>query len=193
MPALGRPVAEGGVGFDYRLGMGLPDYWIELLKHVRDEDWRMSELVGRLCNRLAVVDCEAAEGGEAALKAQAALLPGTACTQPVTSPTAANAPFLPAALLPRCRRYSEKTIGYCESHDQALVGDQTVGEAYVPQAAHPARRSRGRPCSAAAVVLVDAGSAGGLELPQSLVALAATLMISSAGLLPPPPPSQPSG
>jgi 1,4-alpha-glucan branching enzyme len=53
MPALGRPVAEGGVGFDYRLGMGLPDYWIELLKHVRDEDWRMSELVGRLCNRWA--------------------------------------------------------------------------------------------------------------------------------------------
>jgi 1,4-alpha-glucan branching enzyme len=27
-----------------------------------------------------------------------------------------------------CRRYTEKTIGYCESHDQALVGDQTVGE-----------------------------------------------------------------
>jgi hypothetical protein len=28
--------------------------------------------------------------------------------------------------VPCCRRYSEKTIGYCESHDQALVGDQTV-------------------------------------------------------------------
>ena len=27
-----------------------------------------------------------------------------------------------------CRRYTEKTIGYAESHDQALVGDQTVGE-----------------------------------------------------------------
>jgi hypothetical protein len=32
MPGLARPVAEGGVGFDYRLGMGLPDFWIRLLK-----------------------------------------------------------------------------------------------------------------------------------------------------------------
>ena len=39
------------MGFDYRLGMGLPDYWIELLKHVKDEDWKMSALVGRLCDR----------------------------------------------------------------------------------------------------------------------------------------------
>lgn len=31
-------------------------------------------------------------------------------------------------LPPPCRRYTEKTIGYAESHDQALVGDQTVGE-----------------------------------------------------------------
>lgn len=32
------------------------------------------------------------------------------------------------SLLPSHRRYTEKTIGYAESHDQALVGDQTVGE-----------------------------------------------------------------
>lgn len=32
MPALCRPTEEGGVGFDYRLGMGLPDKWIEILK-----------------------------------------------------------------------------------------------------------------------------------------------------------------
>ena len=32
MPGLARPVGEGGVGFDYRLGMGLPDFWIRLLK-----------------------------------------------------------------------------------------------------------------------------------------------------------------
>ena len=42
MPTLCRPVGEGGVGFDYRLSMGLPDFWIRLLKHVRDEDWSMS-------------------------------------------------------------------------------------------------------------------------------------------------------
>ena len=34
MPALCRPVADGGIGFDYRLGMALPDMWIKLLKEV---------------------------------------------------------------------------------------------------------------------------------------------------------------
>jgi hypothetical protein len=42
MPALCRPVAEGGIGFDARLAMGLPDFWVRLLKHTRDEHWRMS-------------------------------------------------------------------------------------------------------------------------------------------------------
>ena len=51
MPALGRPVAEGGLGFDFRLGMAIPDLWIDLLKNFRDEHWRMSQLVGTLCNR----------------------------------------------------------------------------------------------------------------------------------------------
>ncbi|MCO5550804.1 hypothetical protein L7F22_004296 [Adiantum nelumboides] len=37
MPALCRPVHEGGVGFDYRLSMGIPDKWIQLLKEVSDE------------------------------------------------------------------------------------------------------------------------------------------------------------
>lgn len=76
MPALSRPVEECGGGFDFRLGMGIPDFWIKLLKHTRDEDWKPSELVGVLCNR----------------------------------------------------RYTEKTVAYAESHDQALVGDQTIGE-----------------------------------------------------------------
>lgn len=30
MPALCRPVSEGGSGFDYRLGMAIPDKWIEV-------------------------------------------------------------------------------------------------------------------------------------------------------------------
>ena len=30
MPTLGRPVEEGGCGFDYRLAMGLPDMWIKV-------------------------------------------------------------------------------------------------------------------------------------------------------------------
>ena len=32
MPALCRPVAEGGTGFDYRLAMAVPDMWIKILK-----------------------------------------------------------------------------------------------------------------------------------------------------------------
>ena len=51
MPGLCRPIADGGVGFSYRLAMGIPDYWIKLLKHSRDEDWDMGELWGVLANR----------------------------------------------------------------------------------------------------------------------------------------------
>lgn len=51
MAGLARPVDEGGVGFDYRLAMGIPDFWIKLLKERRDEDWNMNELVHTLMNR----------------------------------------------------------------------------------------------------------------------------------------------
>ncbi|PJJ48082.1 alpha-amylase family glycosyl hydrolase [Hymenobacter chitinivorans] len=51
MPGLCRPIPEGGIGFDYRLGMGIPDYWIKLLKHKRDEDWNLGELWYTLSNR----------------------------------------------------------------------------------------------------------------------------------------------
>lgn len=74
MPTLCRSVDEGGVGFDYRLAMSVPDMWIKLLKHSRDEEWVMSDIVHTLTNR----------------------------------------------------RWQEKTIAYCESHDQALVGDKTI-------------------------------------------------------------------
>ncbi len=39
MPALCRPVAEGGTGFDYRLAMAVPDMWIKILKVGETEDW----------------------------------------------------------------------------------------------------------------------------------------------------------
>ena len=51
MIGLARPLAEGGLGFDYRLAMGIPDYWIKLLKDRRDEDWPMEELYHTLTNR----------------------------------------------------------------------------------------------------------------------------------------------
>ncbi|SPD76443.1 Alpha amylase, catalytic domain protein [uncultured Desulfobacterium sp.] len=74
MPGLAAPRSKGGIGFDYRMAMGVPDLWIKLLKEIKDENWPISHLWHELTNR----------------------------------------------------RADEKTIGYAESHDQALVGDKTV-------------------------------------------------------------------
>jgi 1,4-alpha-glucan branching enzyme len=51
MVGLCRPLEEGGLGFDYRLAMSIPDYWIKVLKHSRDEDWQMGEMYNILRNR----------------------------------------------------------------------------------------------------------------------------------------------
>lgn len=74
MPGMCLPVEYGGIGFDYRLNMGVPDLWIDLIKNFKDEQWNMHKLWHELTTR----------------------------------------------------RPSEKTIGYSESHDQALVGDKTL-------------------------------------------------------------------
>jgi len=74
MPGLAVPQSEGGFGFDYRFAMGVPDYWIRLIKDFKDEDWPTGHIWFELTNR----------------------------------------------------RKDEKTISYAESHDQALVGDQTL-------------------------------------------------------------------
>jgi len=50
MPTFCRPVAEGGVGFDYRLQMAIADKWIEVLQ-TGDEAWGMGDLVHTLTNR----------------------------------------------------------------------------------------------------------------------------------------------
>ncbi len=74
MPGMCLPVRQGGLGFDYRLSMGVPDYWVHALRDLKDEQWDIGQLWNVLTNR----------------------------------------------------RIQEKTIGYCESHDQALVGDKTI-------------------------------------------------------------------
>lgn len=51
MPGLCRPVAEGGFGFSHRLAMGLPDYWIKLLKEKKDEEWSVGDMWYVLSNR----------------------------------------------------------------------------------------------------------------------------------------------
>ena len=74
MPGLAASPKNGGIGFDYRFAMGVPDNWIKLIKEVSDEHWPMSHLWHELTNR----------------------------------------------------RADEQTISYAESHDQALVGDQSL-------------------------------------------------------------------
>ena len=73
-PTLCRTIRDGGIGFDYRLGMFLPDMWIKLLKETPDQDWNMQSLAHNMINR----------------------------------------------------RWKEKVVAYCESHDQAIVGDKTI-------------------------------------------------------------------
>ncbi|XP_021962387.1 1,4-alpha-glucan-branching enzyme [Folsomia candida] len=51
MPGICRPVTEGGVGFDYRLAMAIPDKWIEILKKFKDEDWDIANIIHTLTNR----------------------------------------------------------------------------------------------------------------------------------------------
>jgi 1,4-alpha-glucan branching enzyme len=57
MPTLCRPVSEGGVGFDFRLSMAVPDMWIRYLKTKKDEDWDMGEIVHNLTNHRWNVYC----------------------------------------------------------------------------------------------------------------------------------------
>ena len=51
MPGLAAPVADGGYGFDYRMAMNIPDYWIKTIKEKRDEDWHPSGIFWELTNR----------------------------------------------------------------------------------------------------------------------------------------------
>jgi 1,4-alpha-glucan branching enzyme len=51
MPGLCNPIEDGGIGFDYRLGMGLPDFWIKLLKDRSDEDWNIHEMYDTMTDR----------------------------------------------------------------------------------------------------------------------------------------------
>jgi len=51
MPTLCRPVHEGGVGFDYRLSMAIPDMWIKMLKEQDDSEWEMGHVVHTLTDR----------------------------------------------------------------------------------------------------------------------------------------------
>ncbi|XP_042419840.1 1,4-alpha-glucan-branching enzyme 2-2, chloroplastic/amyloplastic-like isoform X1 [Zingiber officinale] len=67
MPTFCIPVQDGGVGFDYRLHMAIPDKWIEFMK-LKDEDWKIGNIVDTLTNRRWLEKCVAyAESHDQAL------------------------------------------------------------------------------------------------------------------------------
>ena len=51
MPGLAAPIEDGGYGFDYRMAMNIPDYWIKTIKEKKDEDWRPSSMFWEVTNR----------------------------------------------------------------------------------------------------------------------------------------------
>ena len=53
MPGLAAPFKDGGFGFDYRMQMNVPDYWIKTMKERKDEDWKPSSIFWELTNRRA--------------------------------------------------------------------------------------------------------------------------------------------
>ena len=51
LPELAVPFDDGGVGFDFRMAMGIPDFWIKYIKEVRDEDWKAGHIFYEMTNR----------------------------------------------------------------------------------------------------------------------------------------------
>ena len=50
MPGMCLPISWGGIGFDYRLSMGVPDLWIKTIKELKDEDWDLHKFWYELCS-----------------------------------------------------------------------------------------------------------------------------------------------
>ncbi len=53
MPGCAAPVKDCGIGFDYRMAMGVPDFWFKLAEKVRDDDWPMGGIFWELTNKRA--------------------------------------------------------------------------------------------------------------------------------------------
>ncbi len=51
MPGLAFPLQDGGLGFDYRLAMGVPDYWVKLITETKDEQWHVGDMFYRLTDK----------------------------------------------------------------------------------------------------------------------------------------------
>ena len=51
IPGCAAPVEDCGIGFDYRMAMGEPDFWFRLAEKVRDDDWPMGGIFYELTNK----------------------------------------------------------------------------------------------------------------------------------------------
>ena len=51
MPGMASATEDGGIGFDYRLSMGVPDFWIKIIKEKSDEQWNTSEIFYELIKK----------------------------------------------------------------------------------------------------------------------------------------------
>lgn len=53
MPGVATAIADGGLGFDYRMAMGVPDFWIKMIKEIKDENWQVGHIFYELTNKRA--------------------------------------------------------------------------------------------------------------------------------------------
>ena len=51
MPGVAVPVEKGGIGFDYRMAMGVPDFWIKTIKEKADEEWNVGDIFYQLTSK----------------------------------------------------------------------------------------------------------------------------------------------
>ena len=53
MPGVAAPVRDCGIGFDYRMAMGEPDFWFRLADETKDDDWPMGGIFYALTDKRA--------------------------------------------------------------------------------------------------------------------------------------------
>ena len=51
MPGMASPFEDGGLGFDYRMSMGVADFWIKTIKEKRDEQWNVGDIFYQLTRK----------------------------------------------------------------------------------------------------------------------------------------------
>ena len=51
MPGCAAPASDCGIGFDYRMAMGEPDFWFKLAEKVSDDNWPMGGIYYELTNK----------------------------------------------------------------------------------------------------------------------------------------------